>query len=186
MPDPTTNLARKEGRPMNATNGKSLIATARAHGKPKAEAPPTTSRPPNEACGHEEILCPCGHVEQMPLFADDQDRYRDDRRRKIASRDCGQCRKAASQAAAAAKVPRGPRAERLDRALADRRLPNGAAFYVVYDAATESWSGCLGVNNTTVSGSASGVFGLLQLLDRRYRAACAGHYAEPPAKGGGA
>jgi hypothetical protein len=49
------------------------------------------------------------------------------------------------------------------------RLPDGAAFTVAYDAATETWTGSLTVEGHTFTGSASGVFKLLAQLDRQYQ-----------------
>jgi hypothetical protein len=53
------------------------------------------------------------------------------------------------------------------------RLPDGAEFHVVFDAAAEQWIGTLAVGDAIVEGEASGVFKLLELLDRLYRDAVA-------------
>jgi hypothetical protein len=44
-------------------------------------------------------------------------------------------------------------------------------FHVVYDAATETWTGTLTVAGRSVQGTASGVFRLLEGLDGDYRRA---------------
>src|SRR5262249_24691031 len=55
------------------------------------------------------------------------------------------------------------------------RLPDRSAFLVEYDAAVEAWSGTFEVPGAgSFSGSCRAVFGLLQLLDDKYRASAAG------------
>ena len=54
------------------------------------------------------------------------------------------------------------------------RLPDGANFNVRYNAQTMTWAGTLVVNGKTYTGSASGVFKLLERLDRCYRQDCPG------------
>ena len=49
------------------------------------------------------------------------------------------------------------------------RLPDGAKFEVVYDAARTQWSGTLTIGEKVFTGSAGGVFKLLNRLDRQYR-----------------
>jgi hypothetical protein len=54
------------------------------------------------------------------------------------------------------------------------RLPDGAVFTVAYDAIAEAWTGTLAVEGQTFTGTESGVFKLLVLLDRQYRAVAGG------------
>ena len=49
------------------------------------------------------------------------------------------------------------------------RLPDGAKYDVVYNAAQTQWTGTLTVGDKTFSGSAGGLFTLLSKLDRQYR-----------------
>jgi hypothetical protein len=49
------------------------------------------------------------------------------------------------------------------------RLPDGATFAATYDAATERWAGTLTVNGMTFEVEASGVFRLMEALDKKYR-----------------
>jgi hypothetical protein len=49
------------------------------------------------------------------------------------------------------------------------RLPDNSRFDVLYDAATESWTGTLTAGAVTFEASDSAVFGLLVKLDRLYR-----------------
>jgi hypothetical protein len=119
------------------------------------------------------VTVKCGHVEKFGWFEDKKDRYRDARRQKLAGRDCKQCRlkKHAEQEAAAAQRRAAKAAQRQDL---PQRLPDAARFDVRYDAATTTWSGALAVpiagNAVSITGTASGVFGLLKQLDRKYRA----------------
>lgn len=52
------------------------------------------------------------------------------------------------------------------------RLPDGAIFHVEYDAAGQKWRGTLTVGEVKVEGEASGVFKLMEALDKLYRATC--------------
>jgi hypothetical protein len=67
------------------------------------------------------------------------------------------------------KPPRHPFAR--DQWHADKgRLPDGAEFYVAYDATAERWTGQLAIpGGPTFDGDAPGVFTLLTRLDDRYR-----------------
>ena len=49
------------------------------------------------------------------------------------------------------------------------RLPDGAKFEVVYDAAQTQWTGTLTIGEKVFTGSAGGLFKLLNRLDRQYR-----------------
>jgi hypothetical protein len=134
----------------------------------------------------EDVVVRCGHVEKFGLMPNGKDRFRDDRRRKLAGRDCGACRERKRLEVEAADAAR--RAERERRRQAevarptraprpnDGRLPDGSRFEVAYDAASRAWSGTLTVPNPegpplTFAGSMSGLFPLLAHLDSQYRAA---------------
>lgn len=54
------------------------------------------------------------------------------------------------------------------------RLPDGSSFVASYDAAREQWTGTITVGDKTLSGTATGVFKLLQQLERQFRE------SEPP------
>lgn len=62
-----------------------------------------------------------------------------------------------------------PRPAQKPQCLASGRLPHGARFVVDYDAGKECWSGTLTVDGQVYTDSASGVFKLLQRLDRQFR-----------------
>jgi hypothetical protein len=49
------------------------------------------------------------------------------------------------------------------------RLPAGAKFAVAYDATMTRWTGTLTIGEQVFTGSAGGVFKLLNQLDRQYR-----------------
>lgn len=49
------------------------------------------------------------------------------------------------------------------------RLPNGSCFNVIYDAATQTWSGVLIIDGVSFDTSHSAVFKLLRKLDQMYR-----------------
>jgi hypothetical protein len=66
---------------------------------------------------------------------------------------------------AQARKGRQPR----QRVRPEARLPHGASFLAVYDAAAEQWSGLLTVDERTFEAQASGIFRLMTELDRRYR-----------------
>jgi hypothetical protein len=162
----------------------------------QAAQPPTDRTPPAPArrrpgpfipfARFEDIVVRCGHTEKFGLLPEGKDRFREDRRKKALGRDCKSCRekkqqqeqevarlrraekeksKAQESGQEAAKA-RGPRTG---------RLPHGARFEVVYDAAKQQWTGSLTIptpDGTAVafSGSGSGLFPLLASLDTQYRA----------------
>jgi hypothetical protein len=149
-------------------------------GKQSAVGPPAPSKPPPKPAGRkppppptvstETVIVACGHTAVFPLFADKQDKYRAERRKKLVSKPCAECR----QVAAAAEVARqkAQRAERLKKEAAwitmSGRLPDASKFEVVYDATRETWTGVLSVVGQKFLGEHSGVFGLLRTLDRMY------------------
>ncbi len=89
----------------------------------------------------------CGHEE--PLAS-------------VESRDCAECKK--KRSSSAKKFPPDSRRG---------RLPHGARFEVEYDGEAHCWRGFLMLTlagRKMFSGSAGGVFSLLQKLDTQYRA----------------
>jgi len=139
----------------------------------------------------EDVVVKCGHVEKFGLMPDGKDRFRNDRRKKLMSRDCKECRgkRAATEAAAlearkAEKEQRKAHATEKSSARAVKRpqlkgrLPDGARFEVTFDAAKGQWSGTLtipvpGGQPAVFTGSGSGLFPLLGRLDEQYRATLA-------------
>jgi len=161
--------------------------------KPPAERPatPPPRRRPDKPfipfVGFEDVVAKCGHVEKFGLLPDNKDRFRQDRRKKAMGRDCKACRDARRREQEEAALLR--RAEKEKRKVDEEqksrrekapgpqtgRLPDGSRFEVSYDAAKERWTGSLTVTTpegeqTTFSGSGSGLFPLLTSLDRQYRA----------------
>ena len=135
---------------------------------------------------YEDVVVKCGHVEKFGLMPDGKDRFRDDRRRKLAGRDCKACReKKATELAAADEARRAEKELRKQGESARRpkasgppagRLPDGSRYEVKYDAASRAWSGTLTVPTpggppVTIEGAMSGLFPLLAHLDSQYRAA---------------
>lgn len=87
---------------------------------------------------------------------------------------CGPCRDKVRQEKAACKREKRDAKYQAKRIAAQNyaeRLPDGARFDVTYDAATQTWSGTLVIGALTLTASKSGVFKLLQELDRQYREA---------------
>ncbi len=144
---------------------------------------PQKVKPP--VVGTEQVTCACGHPATFELFADKQDKYRDNRRKKVTDRPCSACRQQAAQehnarAKAEAEARRGPkqqrRALRNDQRNHQQRLPDGAGFHVFYNAASTRWQGSLEIPDAAAEmgfrrfdNDASGVFKLLGKLDAQYR-----------------
>jgi hypothetical protein len=97
------------------------------------------------------------------------------------SRPCQACREKKQQEEQQAAQLR--RQERQRGRVLRERLPDQARFEVVYDAASESWSGTLTIGTTTFTDTASGVFRLLEQLDRQYRDFQAGTLVLSPPPG---
>ena len=127
---------------------------------------------------YEDVTAACGHAVQFGLCEDRLDKYRAARRQKVTERPCPACReqrqREEQEAAARRRAERGaaqPGPGRKRPAQAPPgRLPDGSCFEVRYDAAAESWSGTLTVGSDRFTATAGGVFRLLTLLDRQYRA----------------
>ncbi len=111
----------------------------------KSEATtPVEERPPEPRPPQQVVIRRCGHSE--PLAS-------------VQSRDCAACK----ERRRGAKLP--------PDSYNHGRLPQGAAFFVTYDADKQRWSGALNVPGVkTFEGSASGVFYLLRQLDKQFRA----------------
>jgi hypothetical protein len=130
---------------------------------------------------YEDVTVACGHVERFGLWEDKKDRYRKERRAKLVSRPCQACRAQRQQEEQQAAQQR--RQERRRGRTLPERLPDRSRFEVVYDAATQSWSGTLTVGTDTFTDTAGGVFRLLELLDRQYRDFQAGTLVLSPSPG---
>jgi len=138
-----------------------------------AAAPAAKSTPPT--VGYEPVGCTCGHVDQLPLYADNNDKHREARRKKLAEKACSNCRQKANserereiseRKAARKKIP-----QQVSQKRPPGRLPHASTFHVVYDAGSEKWAGTLIVDGQTFEATASAVFKLLTKLDDAYRAA---------------
>ncbi|MBL8799998.1 MAG: hypothetical protein JNM56_39310 [Planctomycetia bacterium] len=154
--------------------------SGRAPARPVVHRRPT---PPPPIVAYEDVVAACGHPEKFGLFEDRKDRFRRDRRKKVTDRPCRACRekKRIEEEAAAVerKAEKQKRAQEAAMAQAQKppkaagdnpgRLPDGAKYDVVYNAAQTLWTGSLTVGDKSFSGSASGLFTLLSKLDRQYR-----------------
>ena len=124
----------------------------------------------------------CGHPEKFGLFEDRLDKFRKDRRKKVTDRPCKACRESKrleeEEATKVRHAEKQRRAEEAANAVRSQkkpvddsagRLPDGSKFEVVYDATRTQWTGTLTIGEKVFTGSASGVFNLLNRLDRQYR-----------------
>jgi hypothetical protein len=171
---------------MNDQKRPSLREAARngAEGKQQADAPRPAACPFQKVkppvVGIEQVTVKCGHAVPFELFDLKKDKFRNDRRKKLTDRDCPACRIKAQEARQAADQE-DARKRRLDKPKKERppanpsgRLPDGSRFDVAWDEAKGQWSGTLAVPGLApLTASASGVFKLLQILDRMYRATLA-------------
>lgn len=139
----------------------------------------------------EIIVAACGHEVEFLIFEDAQDRFREKRRLKVLDNPCKECKQAKhqktmkeQQAAKREKLKTTPKkvyVARWKRNAAENtaRLPHGCMFQDVrYDAVRVMWTGKLlvpGFNRyIEFEGEHTAVFGLLALLDSKYR-----EYAKP-------
>jgi hypothetical protein len=165
-----------------------------AERKQQAEAPRpnagTFQKPKPPVMGVEPVTVKCGHTVPFELFDLKKDKFRDNRRKKLTDRDCPACRVKAQEARQAAEQE-AARQRRQDKPMGKRpaanpssRLPDGSRFDVAWDSAKGQWAGSLAVPGLApLTASASGVFKLLQILDRQYRATMAttpGATSAPP------
>ncbi len=140
------------------------------------------STPPPPIVAYEDVIASCGHPEKFGLFEDRLDKFRRDRRKKVTDRPCRACRERKrledEEALRQRKAEKKQRAEEAAKARSQQqprvvhqheRLPNGAKFEVVYDASRTQWTGTLTIGEKAFTGSAGGVFKLLNRLDRQYR-----------------
>jgi hypothetical protein len=120
------------------------------------------------------------------VFDDKKDqRFREQRRAKAASRPCPACRrKIYEERLVQEEKMRQEKAQRRAEAgekqsqtvtpppkpaQPERRLPHGSAFHVTYDASKTEWQGSLVVpDKGEFTATASGVFRLLRQLDDQY------------------
>jgi hypothetical protein len=92
----------------------------------------------------------------------------------IAGKACGSCRAETQRKKVARKhATRQAKQAAKDPSQTCGRLPNRSTFNVRYDADKQEWYGTLnidlGQSNEVFTGSAGGVFKLLQNLDKQYR-----------------
>jgi hypothetical protein len=138
---------------------------------------------------YEDVTAACGHAVPFGLCEDRLDKYRAARRQKVTERPCPACREISQreeqEAAARRRAERGAArsAPRRVRQAPPGRLPDGSCFEVRYDASDESWSGTLTVGPARFTATAGGVFRLLTLLDRQYRATLPKEGPSPEAPG---
>jgi hypothetical protein len=155
----------------------SLREAARRGAAAKQPAPlPAQEAPKPADDAVEQVVAQCGHPVPFVLHQGGKDKFRDERRRHVAERDCPACREKAHEerTAAESKAARERRSARAAEAVKDR-LPHGSRFDVAWDAEKGQWFGTLTVPSplgepSTFAASASGVFPLLRQLDRLYRA----------------
>jgi hypothetical protein len=131
------------------------------------------------AAGGEQVTCACGHAIKFESFPGKPDKFRDERKKKIASRPCPPCRAAAHEKTIAeqkaqaelrkAELRKQPKAAPPPKFVG--RLPHASEFRAVYDAETKTWSGTLTVDGTVFTGKFDGVFRLMHELDNKYREA---------------
>jgi hypothetical protein len=155
-------------------------------GPAKREVPTPRRRQPGDKpfipfVRYEDLVVKCGHVVQFGLMPDNKDRFREDRRKKAASRDCKACREKRQQEQLEALERKRAEKEQRKSQQVERglrpgkdRLPDGSRFEVVYDAAMSQWKGTLTVPSPggapiTFSGARSALFKLLAKLDEQYR-----------------
>src|SRR5262245_43625949 len=129
--------------------------------------------------GGEQVTCACGHAIKFESIPGKPDKFRDERKKKIASRPCPPCRAAAHEKTIAeqkaqaalrkAELKKQPKASPPGRFVG--RLPHGSEFHAVYDAESKTWSGTLTVDGTVFTGKFDGVFRLMHELDNKYREA---------------
>lgn len=146
---------------------------------------PRDRPPPPPVVAYEDIIASCGHVEKFGLYDDRKDKFRKDRRKKAAGRPCKACRERKYQeeqeaikvrqaqkqqrAAAATQATPPPNPQKKQAEVRPERLPDGSKFAVVYDATGMQWTGTLTIGTSVFTGSAGGLFKLLNLLDLQYR-----------------
>src|SRR5258708_35488429 len=81
--------------------------------------------PPPPVVAYEDVKASCGHMEKFGLFADRQDRFRNDRRKKVAERPCKACREQKQREEQEAAKAR--QAQKQQRAEEAGKLPNNRA-----------------------------------------------------------
>jgi hypothetical protein len=117
-----------------------------------------------------DVTALCGHVVKLPLFK--KDPYREQRQAKVTQKICRECNdKNLKEQQLQGQLNRKRKNQK--RWQADR-LPDCSHFSVTYNDEKKMWKGTLsiiGPNETfkTFEGEKSGVFRLLQLLDKQYR-----------------
>jgi len=133
--------------------------------------------PPPPIVAYEDVIASCGHPEKFGLFEDRLDKFRKDRRKKVTDRPCKACRERKRlEEEEATKLRQADKRQQALVATKKKpacggmaRLPDGAKFEVVYVASRTQWTGTLTIGEKVFTGSAGGVFKLLNRLDRQYR-----------------
>ncbi len=148
------------------------------------------STPPPPIVAYEDVVAACGHPEKFGLFEDRLDKFRKDRRKKVTDRPCKACRERIRlEQEAAAQVRQAEKQQRAEEARARKkppgqglgRLPDGSKYDLVYDATRTQWTGTLTIGEQVFTGSAGGVFKLLNRLDKQYRQSLAPPVPQDPA-----
>ena len=163
----------------------------RPAGPPASPRQRSDGRPLPPFVRYEDVTAACGHAVQFGLCEDRLDKYRAARRQKVTNRPCPVCReqrqREEQEAAARRRADRGAaqpaRGRKRPTQAPPGRLPDGSCFEVRFDAAAESWSGTLTVGPARFTATAGGVFRLLTLLDRQYRATLPEEGSSPEAPG---
>jgi hypothetical protein len=91
--------------------------------------------------------------------------------KQVVTRSCG-CKigvRHLEQSACPACVRKNKQRRPLRRRAAPDRLPDNAAFAVVYDATAQTWAGTLTIGDQIFEAKASAIFHLLSVLDKKYR-----------------
>jgi hypothetical protein len=168
LPENGTNPLETAGSGVPATPG-----TTPPSAKPVVHR---RAAPPPPIVAYEDVIASCGHSEKFGLFEDRLDKFRKGRRKKVIDRPCKACRERkrleAEEAIKLRQTEKQQRAESGTKKLAGDgmgRLPDGAKFEVVYDATRTQWTGTLTIGARVFTGSAGGVFKLLNRLDRKFR-----------------
>lgn len=171
MPDPLSN--RRTLRDAARYHSSASVPQAKPAAPPKPDAKPPQVKQVLTPTGYEEVPHSCGHNGQFPLYAEKQDRFRQQRKAKFISKLCVDCREAKmaenvrkQREASAAKGPKPSKFKRKHD-----RLPDQSSFTMVYNATSQQWVGTMIIpsENYSMSSEAPTLFGLCIRLDTLYR-----------------
>jgi hypothetical protein len=109
--------------------------------QPQPAAQPAQKPRPGKNFGKavrvEKVKCKCGHEVDFQIFPDKQDRFREDRRKKITDRACPPCRQAAHE-----ELCKKGAKPKTDKKL--YRLPHGSVFDIQpFDGEKLQWTASL-------------------------------------------